>query len=186
MSLERLIQRIREESENEINSIISEAEEKAKEIVEEEKEKGRKDAEKIKNTAIKDAERIKEKIIAGAKRKARMYMTNAKEDVIKLCFDTVRKKLMELDGEKYVEVVTKMVEEVIKEMGDAYIISTRKEDKKIAKKLGLEIKGKKEGIGGIIIKSKDGSKEVDLTFDFLLDRKKEEIRISIAKKLFEE
>ena len=44
----------------------------------------------------------------------------------------------------------------------------------------------KKGIGGIIAKSKDGSKEMDLTFDSMLERKEEEIRIAIAKKLFEE
>lgn len=186
MTLENLIQRIKRESENEINSIIREAEEKARKIVEKGRNEGKNEANRIRNKAIKDAERTKEKILAAARRKAKMEITNAKEDLIQLCFERMKEKLANMDKKEYIKLVNGMAKKAIKEIKNGYIISTRKEDEEISKKLKMEIKEKKKGIGGIIIKSKDGSKEIDLTFDFIIERKKDEIRISIAKKLFGE
>ena len=98
----------------------------------------------------------------------------------------IKNKLGELESKKYQKIVEKMLKDAMKELKNFYIIATREEDKKIAKKLDVEVIGERKGIGGIIIKTRDGSKEMDLTFDFMLERKKEEIRIMIAKKLFRE
>ncbi len=186
MALEKLIQKIKEEAEKEIKEIIQKAEEEAREVIEKEKEKGRKEAEKIRTRGEKEAERQKEKILASARRKAKAYIIQAKEEIIQKCFDEMVNILREMDGKTYEQFMEKEIKEAMKEIEDGYIISTRKEDEKIAKKLGLEVKGKTEGIGGVILKSKDGKKEIDLTFDFMLERKKEEIRIKIAEKLFGE
>ena len=186
MALENLLQKIKEEAKEEIDEIIGRAEKEAAEIIEETKEKGKKEAEKIKTQGEKEAKRVKEKILAAARRKARMEITNAKEELIQLCMEAIKEKLSKLDSKKYQKIVESMIKDAMKELKDFYIIATRKEDKKIAEKLGIEVKGEKKGIGGVIIKTKDGSKEMDLTFDFLLERKEEEIRIMIAKKLFGE
>ncbi|KAA0015061.1 hypothetical protein B6U81_02415 [Thermoplasmatales archaeon ex4484_30] len=186
MALEELIHRIKEEAEKEIEEIIQRAEEEAKRIIEEEKEKGRKEAEKIEKQGKKEAERLKEKILASARRKAKAYIIQAKEEIINECFNEIANKLRKMDGKSYEKFMEKKLKEAIKEIEDGYIVSTRKEDEKIAKKLGLEVKGKTEGIGGVILKSRDGRKEMDLTFDFMLEKEREEIRIKIAEKLFGE
>lgn len=185
MALENLISRINEEVEKEIEEIIGKAQHEAEEIVEKEKKKGEMEAEKIRARGERDAERAKEKIFALYNRKARMEITNAKEEIIEKCFEKIRNKLENMDGEEYEKVMVKMAKEAVKGIENFYIIGTRKEDKKIADKLDTEIKEMRKGIGGIIIKTHDGSKEIDLTFDFLLERKREEIRIKIAKELFE-
>jgi len=115
-----------------------------------------------------------------------MEITNAKEEIIQKCMEEIRKKLQEMGGKKYRKIVEELIKRAKREMKDFYIVATREEDKKIAEKMGVEVKTMKKGIGGIIAKSKDGSKEMDLTFDSMLERKEEEIRIAIAKKLFEE
>ena len=186
MAIEQLIQTIREEAEKEVKEIIDSAEKEAKKIIEEAKKAGKKEAEKIKAQGEKEAKRTREKIIAAARRKARMEITNAKEEIIRLCIEEIRKRLQNLESKKYQKIVEGMIKDAMKEMRDFYIVATREEDEKIAEKLGIEVRGKEKGIGGVIIKTKDGSKEMDLTFDFLLDRKGEEIRIMIAKKIFGE
>ena len=66
------------------------------------------------------------------------------------------------------------------------MIATRKEDRSIAQKLGIEVKGEREGIGGVILKSADGRMEIDLTFDFMLESERDTIRRMIARKLLEQ
>jgi len=186
MALENLIGRINEEAEKELEEIIGKAQREAEAIVKKEKEKGEMEAEKIRARGKRDAERAREKIFALYNRKARMEIANAKEEIIERCFEKIRNKLGSMDGKEYEKVMEKMAKETVKGMKEFYIIGTRKEDKKIADKLNAEIKEMRKGIGGIIIKTEDGSKEIDLTFDFLLERKREEIRIKIARELFGE
>lgn len=186
MSLDKLIKRIKEEAEKEIRDIIGKAEEKAKRIIEEEEKKGREEAEKIRREGAKEAEKKKERILASARRKAKSYMIKAREELIERCIERIMNKLKELNSKKYEEIMGSLIRNALEEIKDGYIISTRKEDEKIAKNVGIEIKGKIDGIGGVIIKSKDRSKEIDLTFDSLIERSRDEIRIKIAKKLFEE
>ncbi|MEM2935055.1 MAG: V-type ATP synthase subunit E [Candidatus Thermoplasmatota archaeon] len=186
MTLEKLMQRIKEEADREIGEIIARAEEEAKKIIEEEEKKGMEEAEKIKANAIKEAEKIKEKILSNARRKARVHETSAKEEVINECMKKVVEKLKKMDGKKYSNFVEKNLEIALKEIKDGYILFTRDEDVKIAKKFGIETKEKIDGIGGVILRSKDGKKEIDLTFNFLIEKNREEMRIKIAKKLFGE
>ncbi|MEM1513871.1 MAG: V-type ATP synthase subunit E [Candidatus Thermoplasmatota archaeon] len=186
MTLEKLMQRIKEEADREIEEIIARAEEEAKKIIEEEKKKGMEEAEKISLHAKKEAEKISEKILSNARRKAKLYETNVKEEIIQECMEKIVEKLKMLDGKKYSNFVEKNLTLAMKEIKDGYILFTRDEDIKIAKKFGIEAKEKIDGIGGVILKSRDGKKEIDLTFDFLIEKNREDIRINIAKKIFGE
>jgi vacuolar-type H+-ATPase subunit E/Vma4 len=186
MTLEKLMERIREEADREIEEIIARAEEEAKKIIEEEKKRGIEEAEKIETHAVKEAEKIKERILSNARRKARVNETGAKEEMINECMKKVVEKLKKMDGKKYSNFVEKNLEVATKEIKDGYILFTRDEDIKIAKKFGIDAKEKINGIGGVILRSKDGKKEIDLTFDFLIEKNREEMRIKIAKKLFGE
>ncbi|MBC7081728.1 MAG: hypothetical protein H5T44_05765 [Thermoplasmatales archaeon] len=186
MTLEKLMERIKEEVDREIEEIILHAEEEAKRIIEEEREKGMEEAKIIEINANKEIEREREKILANARRIARTHITDAKEEIIQECMKEIVEKLKNLDGKRYSRFVEKNVENAMKEIKDGYMLFTRGEDLKIAKKMGIEAREKINGIGGVILRSKDGKKEIDLTFDFLIEKNRENIRIKIAKKLFGE
>jgi len=185
MAIEKLLARIEEDARKEIDEIIKAAEDEAKRIIEGAREEGKKEAEKITKKGKKEAERARDRIISAAKREARMIITNAKEEVIQQCFEIIREKMASMPSKEYKKIVEDMVKDAIEEGGDYVLFYSRKEDKKIAEKLNIDVEGKIDAIGGVVLKAKDGSKEIDLTFDFLLERKKEEIRIMIAEKLFE-
>ena len=53
-----------------------------------------------------------------------------------------------------------------------------------AKNLGLKITGNVDASGGIILTSGDGQITLDNTFDGILERKKDRIRIKVGKLLF--
>ena len=186
MTLEKLLERIKEEADREIDEIISTAEREAEKIIEEEKNRAMEEVKKIEDDTEKEKEKIKEKILSSARRKARIQITNAKEEIIQECLQKIVEKLKKLDGKRYEKFVEKKIELAMKEIRDGYILFTRDEDIKIAKKMGIEAREKINGIGGVIFRSNDGKKEMDLTFDFLIEKNKEDLRIKIAKKLFGE
>ncbi len=185
MAIEKLLARIEKDAKREVDEIISNAEKEAEKIIEEAREKGREEAEKIIKKGRREAGRRGDRILSAARRKARMMITNAKEEVIQQCMEIIKEKMISIPSREYRKIVEKMVKDAMED-GNAWILlPSRKEDKKIAEKMGIEIGESVDAIGGVILKAKDGSREVDLTFDFLLERKKEEIRIMIAEKLFE-
>ena len=51
--------------------------------------------------------------------------------------------------------------------------------------MGIKVEGNAESIGGVIIRSKDGIREIDDTFESIMERKMDELRILIANELFE-
>lgn len=63
-------------------------------------------------------------------------------------------------------------------------IVSKDEDKEIAKNLGLKVTGNVDASGGIILTSGDGQITLDNTFDGILERKKNRIRIKVGKLLF--
>ena len=50
--------------------------------------------------------------------------------------------------------------------------------------MGLKVTGAVEASGGVILKSSDGGITLDNTFEGILKRKKNEIRIKVGKLLF--
>ena len=184
MALEKLIQRIESDAENEANDIIEKARKEAEEIISEAKKKAKKEAKEIESRGEKEAARLREKMLASARRKAREMEIRAKEEVIQECIEKAKEKLKKLKGKKYEAAVKKFIEEGKKTLGDCVVVPSRGQDKKIAEKMGIKVEGKVDSIGGVILKSKDGSREIDNTFESIMERKLGELRIAIANELF--
>ena len=171
MAIKDLIQEIKSNAKAEVESIIKKANEEAEEII---------------KKAEKEAKTTKGRILAMARRNANKYIIETKEKLINECIEEIKKELKKLPSRQYKKFIEKILKDAIKEMKDGYILASRKEDEEIAKKMGIEVKGKIDAIGGVIIKSKDGSKEINSTFDALLERRRDEIRIKIAEKLWKQ
>jgi vacuolar-type H+-ATPase subunit E/Vma4 len=70
-------------------------------------------------------------------------------------------------------------------IGECVVAPSRDVDRQIAKEIGvMATREKINALGGVIVRTKDGNREIDNTFDGILDRRMEEIRIKVAKKLF--
>ncbi|KAA0003748.1 MAG: hypothetical protein FE044_01135 [Thermoplasmata archaeon] len=186
MAIEDLIQEIKSNAKAEVESIIKKANEEAEEIIKKAEKEANEEAEEIIKKAEKEAKTTKGRILAMARRNANKYIIEAKEKLINECIEEIKKELKKLPSRQYKKFIEKILKEAIKEMKDGYILASRKEDEEIAKKMGIEVKGKIDAIGGVIIKSKDGSKEINSTFDALLERRRDEIRIKIAEKLWKQ
>jgi len=108
-----------------------------------------------------------------------------REKIIEECFTTAYQKLSDISGKKYKKIVSNLTEKGLKILsGDCLAIVSKDEDKEIAKNLGLKVTGNVDASGGIILKSGDKQITLDNTFDGILKRKKDIIRIKVGKLLF--
>lgn len=187
MPLEKIIQRIEEESKREADSIIEEARKRADEILGKAKEEAKGEKEKIMAKGKEREDQLRERAFSSARRDVKRMEMEAKEEVIAECFERAREELASLKSRDYEKIVRNLIKHGKGIVGDCIIIPSRKEDEKIAKKMGMTIANDEiEALGGVIIRSIDGKVTMDNTFDGILERRKEEIRKKVGLMLFKE
>jgi vacuolar-type H+-ATPase subunit E/Vma4 len=185
MSAEKIIQQIKKDSEKEISEIKKEAEKHSKEILDSAKNEAKEEAEKIISSGKNESENIKRILISKANQENKKEAMKTRERIIDDCFVKAHHKLSILKGKEYEKLIKKLMQEGHKKIGSNCIVyASRDEDKKIAKDLGISVDGTVESAGGIILKSKDGRTTLDYTFNGILKREKDRIRIKVGKLLF--
>lgn len=186
MAIEKIITKIKEDGEKEARKILNEARRNAEEILEKEQIEIEKEKEKKLERGKKEIETKKNIIISSAKRNSRKKILETKEEIINKCFDLAKKELEELKGEKYKEIIKKQIEDGKKIIGEELIIlPSREEDISMLSNLGLKIGEKRDAMGGVTLVSKDGKIRIDNTFDGILERLRDDIRIGTARILFQ-
>ena len=185
MSAEKIIEQIKKDSEKEIKQIKSESEKQAKIILDSAKKDAESEAKKILENGNQQSENIKKILISKANQDAKREIMNAKEKIIDDCFTKAHHELSILKGQRYENLVRKLIKDGQKKIGNnCTILATRDADKKIAGELGLNVSGRIDSSGGVILKSADGKITLDHTFDGILKREKDKIRINVGKLLF--
>ena len=185
MTAEKIIEQIKKDSEKEIKEILKDAEEQAKRIINGIKKEAEQESDKILSDGKKQSENIKKIIISKANQDVKRDIMNAREKIIDDSFTKAQHELSILKGDRYEKLVKKLIVDGQKKLGkDCKIFVTRGIDKKIAENLGLKIAGNVESSGGVVLKSADGKVTLDHTFDGILKREKDKIRIKVGKNLF--
>jgi vacuolar-type H+-ATPase subunit E/Vma4 len=185
MSAEKIIEQINKDTKKEISQILNEAEKQANSILQSANEQIIKETEKILADGKIQSENIKKIQISKATQDMKREIMNAREKIIDDCFLKAHHKLTTLGDHRYKAIVRKLMKEGYKKLGKGCtVIISRPVDKIIAKDLGFEVTGSTESSGGIIITSRDGRIILDNTFDGILNREKEKIRIKVGMLLF--
>jgi len=185
MSAEKIIEQIKKDSEKEVKQIKKEAEQQAKIILENAKKEAEKEAKTILENGTKQSENLKKILISKANQDLKRDMMNVRETIINECFTKAHHGLSILKGKGYEKLVRKLIEDGQKKLGESCnVLVTRDTDKKIAEQLGIKIDGTVESSGGVVLKSADGKVTLDHTFDGILKREKDKIRIKVGKLLF--
>jgi vacuolar-type H+-ATPase subunit E/Vma4 len=187
MTAEKIIQQIKKDSEKEIEQILGEAKNQASSVIKDAKKEAEQESEKILSDGKKQSENITKILISKANQDVKKEIMNAREELIEECFIKAHHNLSTIDKSKYKTIVTKLMKDGTKKLGEQCTIRTSRDmDKEIAKELGLELSGSVEASGGIILQSADGKVTLDHTFDGILKRKKNEMRIKVGMLLFPE
>jgi len=185
MTAEKIIERIKNDSEKEIKQIKKEADRQATSIINEAKKEAQQEAEKILADGKKQGENIQKLLVSKASQEAKRKTMTAREKIIEDCFTKAHHELSTIKELEYRKIVTKLIENGSKKLdGKCNVIITRSYDREIAENMGFKVTGTVEKSGGVILKSIDGKVTLDQTFDGILKRKKEEIRRKVGKLLF--
>ncbi len=209
MGVDKIVEKISQETDEKVESILNEARSKVEKII----ARANMQSERKKADIVEKGEREsfleKQRIIADARIKARKMKWDAGEEVVNKAFKISRDKINEIrsegkyGGEDYSEVLKRLIKEAGLNIGggDLIVIAT-KEDANFIEKGSLddiaeEIEGETKvkttinlskenisGLGGVIVRTKDGKMEVDNTYEERIRRQSEALRAKIYKILF--
>ncbi|MCK5258643.1 MAG: V-type ATP synthase subunit E, partial [Thermoplasmatales archaeon] len=180
MTAEKIIERIKKDSEKEIQAILEEAERQASGIIKDAKKEAEHGYEKMIADGNRHSENLKKILVSKASQDAKREIMKAREKIIEECFAKAQRRLSTLKEAEYKKIVMKLIEAGRKKLdGQCTIVVSGDIDRKIAKGMGLKVTGTVEALGGVILKSSDGGITLDNTFEGILKRKKDEIRIKV-------
>ncbi len=185
MSAETLIAKIKEDAKEAVQDIIDEAKKQSQKMIKQAQSEAKSKAEIILQQGTSEKATIQRIKISQAQQEAKIQLMQAKERIIEECFQKAVERLKSLDDKTY----SKMIESLIKKGADqitgSYIIYTSKPlDALVAKKQNVSVKGTLTTYGGIILHSEDGRIIVDNTFEGILKRKKDILRVQVGRLLF--
>ncbi len=185
MTAEKIIEQIRKDTQKEIKQILEDAKNQATRILKEAKKEAEQESIIIMSNGKQQSENIKKILISKANHDINREIMNAREEIIEKCFTKAHHELSILKEKEYKKIVKKLIENGRKKLGEkCSLLVSRDADKTIAGDLGIPIDGHVETSGGIILKSTDGRVTLDYTFDSILKREKDKIRIKVGKLLF--
>ena len=185
MSAEKIIQQINNDAESEIRKIIRDAEQQAKHIIEHAREEAEAESINIKLEGKKHSENTKKVLVAKAKQEIKHEIMNAKEKIIEESFLQVYSRLSKINEEHYKKIITKLMENTRIKIGeDCKVLVSRDIDKTIAKNLRLDVIGTIDALGGFVATSRDERIKLNNTFESIIDRNKDELRVKVGKILF--
>ena len=137
----------------------------------------------------KDADKIQSQIIGSSGLAERNKQILLVEESVEKVIDKAIEKLRGSVQKNYTNLMTQLIDEAITSLGTSdVVISTNSRDSDLVKSILKKFKGATlssdtiECIGGIFVKSKDGSMNFDNTIDARLERLKPVIRKDVATK----
>jgi V/A-type H+/Na+-transporting ATPase subunit E len=84
---------------------------------------------------------------------------------------------------QYKKALETMITNSKKKLGQNIIVHCREEDKSILKELGVTTSKSIKTLGGIIAENKEGTRELDLTFEELLRTNEDQVKSFLSEKM---
>jgi vacuolar-type H+-ATPase subunit E/Vma4 len=198
--LDRILVDAKEKAEN----ILEDAKRSAERILLKEKQtachKAKKEAHSILKKAKNDADLIRGRVTSDIKRRAGWMVLSEKNRLITEVLDEVKKSLLNLKKSEYVLFLEKLIidasivlgggilEVILNENDSTLPINLVSLEKKISDRTGfntqIKLSKQKTSKAGVLVKTKDSRIFVDNTFEAILRRRERELRLKIARILF--
>jgi len=133
--------------------------------------------ERFTNEAKFKSEREFARIIESARLQAKKILFDAINANLESAFDVIKQEVKNyVKLPQYKKTLETMVNTSKKKLGQNIIVHCREEDRTVLKEMGVTIGSSIQTLGGIIAENKDGTKEIDLTFEELLRTHEDEIK----------
>ena len=194
-ALERTINKVLSQKETELISQIDSAYEESLRNLEASRDRLEAERTRIIESAKKQAENLKRQIVGSSRLAARNQELLMIENAVNNAFEEARKKLAASGGkDSYRTLMASLVEESVSSVGsDEVVVECNRNDAELVSKILADLQKKNprikakisdqhiEVIGGIRVKSADGSMTFDNTIDSRIERLKPLIRKNIAQ-----
>lgn len=189
-ALERTVEKILQSTEEQILSSLKEALKTSQTTLTNSYGSLEQEYDKIVSEGKKEAEKLEKQIVGNADLESRNKQLLLIEESIEKVFAKAIKKIEDAKRDKnYTELISSLLQESIDAIGTSdIIIQTNSKDKPVVESLLSKFKGATlsseliDCLGGIKVKSKDGTMTFDNTIDARLERLKPLIRKDIASK----
>ncbi len=193
MSLETVVEDIREQANTRAAEIREEAERDAEEI----REQAQAEAEEIREERLEAAEREieqeREQRLSSAKLEAKQSRLEARREVISAVREEVETAIANLEGEQREVLTRKLLAAAAEEFeGDERVaVYGRADDRSLLESLlteydGFEYAGEVDCLGGVVVESDSSRVRVTNTFDSVLEDVWEENLREMSTRLFED
>jgi V/A-type H+-transporting ATPase subunit E len=187
-SLEQAIDNVLQKTENDIILIIKNSSTKSKETLDNSLSKLEEEFDKIISDGKKEADKIEKQIIGSADLEARnKQLTTLEEGVDKVFTKALDEITNTVRSGDYANLIKSLLDESTKILGTTeVIVSTNTKDKDLVQSALSQFPGSELSsesincLGGVIIKSKNGTTSFDNTLDARINRLKPLIRKEIA------
>ncbi len=186
--LEESIDKILSQSQTELLSSLQQSRDEALDTLSKSQSSLEQEYDRIIDEGKKEAEKIEKQIIGSSDLESRNKQLTLIQEHIEKAFETASKKIESTDrNDDYSKLITKLIEEAIQALGTSdVVIHTNSKDKEITQSVlskfsGAELSSETiDCLGGVQVKSKDGTMTFDNTIDARTDRMKPLIRKDVA------
>jgi V/A-type H+-transporting ATPase subunit E len=193
MTLDTVVEDIREQARARAEEIREEARAEADEIIEE----AEADAEEIRTEILDDAERQieqeREQRMSSAKLEAKQSRLEARRDVLQSVRDDVEAEIESLSDDERRELTGALLDAAAAEVDDGATVEVygRAEDQELLESLaaeydGFEYAGEFDCLGGVVVESTESRVRIKNTFDSILEEVWEDNLREISDMLFEQ
>ncbi len=183
MSIERFVEEIQNRKKNDLAELDKKLSDKKSETDSKKNSAVKELKENYANEAKTKAEREGARIVEAGKLEAKKILFDAINTNLDSTFDVIKK---ELDGyskkSEYKKILQKLIDYSKKVLAKEIIVHCREEDKSFFKS-GVKVGSTIQTLGGFIAENKEGTKEIDLTFEELLRNNENEIKNTILEKI---
>ncbi len=192
-ALERTITKVLTQAEGDMIAQLDSAYEQAVNKLQSSRGEVDSDYAKIIDVARKQAENLKRQMIGSSRLSARNRQLLAIEDAVSRAFEKARSEIDSVrNTEKYASMTKKLLQESVSAVGGDTVVECNEKDRSLVSKLVQELEHSlkvrmsisKEPInvlGGVRVRSKDGSMVFENTLDSRIERLKPLIKKDIAK-----
>ena len=188
-ALEKTIDKILKKSEEELLESLKQSLDNSKKILSDSLPPLEQEYDRIIAEGKKDADKLQSQIVGSSGLAERNKQILLVEESVEKVIDKAIEKLRGSVQKNYTNLMTQLIDEAITSLGTTdIVISTNARDSDLVKSILKKFKGATlssdtiECIGGIFVKSKDGSMNFDNTIDARLERLKPVIRKDVATK----
>jgi V/A-type H+/Na+-transporting ATPase subunit E len=193
MSLDTVVEDIREEARARAEKIRDEGEARADEIGAAAEEDAEEIVENARREAERETEQLREQRLSSAKLEAKQKRLEARRDVLGDVRDQVEAELVALDAAPREALTRELLDAASTEFdeGDDVSVYGRADDQALLESIladydGYEYAGERDCLGGVVVESQQSRVRVNNTFDSVLEDVWEDNLREISNRLFEQ